>query len=107
MTREIAGFKVTEGKAKKLYDFITKEDKDGKSEFDKKDTAENRLLYAYFAMEGFDKNKLSKEIATKQSRTLKKKLSRFSDTNVSPKKDGSAQVRKTDQETPTIHWNLG
>ncbi len=105
-TREIAGFQITEGKAKKLYDYITKKDKDGKSKFDKEDTPENRLLYAYFAMEGFDKEKLSKEVAAKQARSLKKKLSRYSDKNTSPKRTGE-QVRRTDQETPKIHWNFG
>jgi len=104
-TRDIAGFNITEGKAKKLYDYITKKDKDGKSQFDKEDTAENRLLYAYFAMEGFDKDKLSKDVATKQARKLKKKLSRFQDKNVAPKR-GAKEVRRTDQETPTIHWNV-
>lgn len=102
-TREIAGFTITENKAKKLYDYITKKDKDGKSQFDKEDTPENRLLYAYFAMEGFDKEKLSKDVASKQARTLKKKLSRYSDKNVKPKSTGT-QVRRDNQETPDIPW---
>jgi len=106
-TREIAGFKVTEAKAKKLYDFITKKDKEGKSEFDRKDTAENRLLYAYFAMEGFDKDKLSKEIATKQSRTLRKKIDQFTDRNTKPKRGGGEQVKRDNQKTPKINWNFG
>lgn len=104
-TREIAGFTISDSKAKKLYDYITKKDKEGKSAFDKEDTAENRLLYAYFAMEGFDKDKLSKDVATKQARTLKKKLSRFSDKNTAPKRSAK-EIRRTDQETPTIHWNV-
>jgi len=53
----------------------------------------------------FDKDKLSKDVATKQARKLKKKLSRFQDKNVAPKR-GAKEVRRTDQETPTIHWNV-
>lgn len=104
-TRDISGFQVTEGKAKKLYDFITKKDKEGKTSFDKTDTAENRMLYAYFAMEGFDKEKLSKDIASTQARTLKKKLSSFKDKTVSPKR-GDKQVRREGQEAPSISWNM-
>jgi len=104
-TREISGFKVTEAKAKKLYDFITAKDKDGKSEFDKRDTPENRLLYAYFAMEGFDKEKLSKEIASKQAKSLKRKLSRFSDSNAAPKRSAN-EVKRTNQELGDIPWSM-
>ena len=104
-TREIAGFTVSEKEATKLYDYITKADKDGKTAFAKEDTEENRLLYALFAMKGFDKDKLSKEIATKQARSLKRKLTRHVDGNATPKR-GAQQVRKTGQETPTIHWQM-
>jgi hypothetical protein len=104
-TRELSGFKVTEVKAKKLYDYITKKDKDGKSKFDREDTAENRLLYAYFAMEGFDKEKLSKDIATKQARTLRKKLSRFNDSNAAPKRSAN-EVKRTNQDLGNIPWSM-
>jgi len=101
-TREIAGFNIPEKKAKKLYDFITKTDKEGKSEFAKADTAENRLLYAYFAMEGFNKDALSKEIASKQARKLKRTLSRQKDSKVEQK---GKQIRNTGG-SPKIHWEI-
>lgn len=101
-TREIAGFAISESKAKKLHDFITKVDKEGASEFAKADTPENRLLYAYFAMEGFDKEKLSKEIKTTQAKTLRRKLSRSVDGNVSPKKTGSKKANES--STLNINW---
>jgi hypothetical protein len=104
-TRELSGFKVTEAKAKKLYDYITKKDKEGKSKFDKEDTAENRLLYAYFAMEGFDKEKLSKDIATKQARTLRRKLSRVTDPNAAPKRSAN-EVKRTNQDLGNIPWSM-
>ena len=102
-TRDLAGFNVTEKKAKKLYDFITQKGKDGKTSFEKVDTEENKLLYAYFAMEGFNKEKLSKEVATKQARTFKRKIENFKDTNASPSRSGGT-VKRENQDTPNIPW---
>lgn len=106
-TTEIAGFEIGKKKAKKLYDYITKADNEGVTPFQKDDTAENRLLYAYFAMEGFDKEKLTKSIATEQTRTLKKKINRYKDQNAAPKRSGG-EVRRTNQETPKIGdmWSI-
>jgi hypothetical protein len=103
-TNEISGFKVSKQKAAQLYDFITKPDKEGKTGFQKADTVDNQLLYAYFAMEGFNKEKLSREIATKQTRTIKKKLSQYTDTNTSPKRS-TQQSRRTDSSLD-IPWNM-
>jgi hypothetical protein len=102
---EISGFKLSKQKATALYDFITKPDKDGRTGFQKADTEENQLLYAYFAMEGFNKDKLTKEIASKQTRLIKKKLSQFADENTAPKRS-AGQVRRANQKTPEIHWNI-
>lgn len=104
-TSEIAGFKLSKQKATALYDFITKTDKDGVTPFQKADTEENQLLYAYFAMEGFNKDKLTKDIASKQTRLIKKKLSQYTDQNTSPKRS-AGQIRRSDQKTPDIHWNI-
>lgn len=101
--KEIAGFKVTKDKAEKLYNFITKRDKDGKTGFQKADTDENRLLYAYMAMEGFDKDKLVKDVATKQALKLKKTLSNFKDTQAVPKR-GADDIRR--QETSDVIKNM-
>ena len=104
-TSEIAGFKLSKQKATALYDFITKTDKDGVTPFQKADTEENQLLYAYFAMEGFNKDKLTKDIASKQTRLIKKKLSQYTDQNTSPKRS-AGQIGRSDQKTPDIHWNI-
>ena len=104
-TRDIAGFKVTESKAKKLYDFITVADKEGNTSLAKNTTPENQLLFALFAMEGFDKDKLSKEIATKQARKISRKLGNYTDKNVDPKR-GATRPTRTDQVTPKIHWQM-
>jgi len=102
-TRELSGFNVTEKKAQKMYDYITLQDKEGKTQFQKDDTPENRLLYAMFAMDGFNKDSLTKEVATKQARSFKKKLSNFKDTNVSPKRGGN-DIRRDGQGAPKISW---
>ena len=105
-TREIAGFKLTKQKAEQLYDYITKPvDKEGKTKFAKEDTEETRLLYALMAMEGFDKNKLSKEVATKQAISLKKKLSNYKDSQVAPKRGGEQIIKKqTSDVVKSIKW---
>lgn len=101
-TNEIAGFKLDKGQSEKLYDYITKADKQGKTQFQKEDTEENRLLYAYFAMTGFDKEKLSREITTKKTIKLKQALSNYTDGNTSAK--GSQSMRRATEETLNIPW---
>lgn len=103
--KDIAGFKITKDKAQKLYDFITKPNKEGKTQFQLTDTEQNRLLYAYMAMEGFDKEKLVKEAATKQALKLKKKLSTFKDKQAAPKR-GASDVRRTETKdiVDGINW---
>lgn len=103
--KEIQGFSLTKKKAEKLYDFITKPGEDGKTEFEKMDSEENRLLYAMFAMDGFDKNKLSRQEASKQVIKLKKKLGNYQDKNVSPK--GQQNRRSTGDGGIDIPWSIG
>ena len=103
--KEIQGFSLTPKKAQKLYDFITKPGEDGKTEFEKMDSEENRLLYAMFAMDGFDKNKLSKQEASKQVIKLKKKLGNYQDKNISPK--GQQNRRSTGDGGIDIPWSIG
>jgi len=102
--REIAGFKISKTKAEKLYDYITSPvGPNGETKFALDDDVEGRLLYAYFAMSGFDKSALSKEIATTQALKLKKGLSNFRDTNVSPR-GGDQQVKRDRGDAPKINW---
>lgn len=103
--RELAGFKISKAKAEKLHDFITKQDKSGKTAFQMKDTEENRLLYAYMSMEDFDKDKLIKGEVTKQALKLKKKLSTYKDGNAAPSR-GASDVRRrgTKDVVKDINW---
>jgi len=101
--REIQGFAVSESKAKMLYDFITKPGKGGQTKFQQTDSEENRLLYAMFAMDGFDKSKLSEQIASKQAIKLRKKLNNYQDKNVSPR---GKQNRKSKGEGIDIPWSF-
>tara|TARA_B110000259_G_C14011971_1_gene399943 strand:+ start:356 stop:1483 length:1128 start_codon:yes stop_codon:yes gene_type:complete len=103
--REVAGFSLTQKKAEKLYEFITNPDKEGKTGFQKADTEENRMLYAMMAMDGFDKEKLSKQEASKQTIKLKKKLNNFQDTNTAPR---GTQIRqdKPESDGVQIPWSM-
>jgi len=106
-TTSIKDFPISKKKAQKLYDFITNPGEDGKTGFQKMDTEENRLLYAMMAMDGFDKSKLSKAEATKQTIKLKKKLNNFKDQQANPK--GSAVRRSTgnnDGGKVNIPWSM-
>lgn len=103
--KELKGFSLTPKKAQKLYDFITKPGDDGKTEFEKMDSEENRLLYAMFAMDGFDKNKLSRQEASKQVIKLKKKLGNYQDKNVSPR--GEQNRKSKGDGGISIPWSLG
>lgn len=73
-TTNINGFNLSKEEASQLYDYITKADKSGKTQFQKEDTEENRLLYAYFSMKKFNKEAITKEVRTQQSIKLKKQL---------------------------------
>ena len=101
--REIQGFTLTEKKAKKLYEFITKPNKEGRTKFQEMDSEENRLLYAMFAMDGFDKSKLSEQVASKQAIKLRKKLNNYQDRNVNPK---GQQNRKSKGGGIDIPWSF-
>lgn len=106
-TREISGFKIDKKQAEKLYEYITKPvGKDGRTQFQQDDDMDKRLLYAYMSMTGFDKSKLSKEIATKQAIKLKKGLSNHKDVNATPKSSGEP-VKRGNQEAPKITWAFG
>lgn len=106
-TREISGFKVSKKQAQDLYDFITKPiDDEGNTKFKQVDTPENKMLYAYFAMTGFDKNKLSKEIATKQSLSLKKKLSQYKDKQSKPKQGGNYRHNTDAPDNLDFSWHI-
>lgn len=102
---EVAGFKLNKKQAEKLYDYITKPiDKEGNTQFKKDDTFENRMLYAYFAMIGFDKEQLSKEIRTKHTINFKKKLSNYKDSNASPSAGDFVGRKETSERLNLPDW---
>jgi hypothetical protein len=101
-TKEIAGFKIGNKQAEKLYDYITKPiGPNGETQFTMDDNPQNRMLYAYFAMSGFDKDKLSKEVTSKQVLKLKKTLSNYEDQKSSLK--GSGVRRNTSGGGGKLH----
>lgn len=92
-TKEISGFTLSTEDSKKLYDFITKVGADGKTEFQKKDNEQTRLLYPYMVMKGLTKESLSRTTATEQVGAIKKKLNNFTDKQVGAKRSSSEDVR--------------
>lgn len=103
-TTKLAGFDIAKQDAEALYNFITKTDKKGLTEFAKKDNDEHRLFYAYMVMKGFDLNDIKTKIATTQAVTLKKKLNSYSDSNMSGKRSSGDPVQKTDNSVRDIKW---
>lgn len=102
-TTEVAGFKISKEEAAKLYDYITKPvNKKGETKFMQDDTEQNRLLYAYFAMSGFDKEKLSREVTKKATVNLRKALSNYNDQNTKGK--SAEGMRRSTDATPKIYW---
>lgn len=102
--KEVKGFKLEKDQSKKLYEYITKQDRNGKTQFEKDTNEDTQLLYAYFAMTGFDKEKLSKEIMTEKTIKLKKNLSNYTDGNV--KSRSSENIRRGTDEVLNIPWKM-
>lgn len=78
---EIQGFKLTPKTKDKLWDYIMKPDKTGKTELQKhNETNKNaQFMYAYLAMNDWDLTKLEKEVKNKVNSELASKLSNFKD----------------------------
>lgn len=78
---EIQGFKLTSKTKDKLWDYIMKPDKTGKTELQKhNETNKNaQFMYAYLAMNDWDLTKLEKEVKNKVNSELANKLSNFKD----------------------------
>lgn len=108
-TREIGGFTLDKNKAEKLYNFIAEKDKEGKSEFDKRYTPENVLLFQYLLMEGFDKvSTLKKQAETKATQQLKKTLHKFSPNNIGTISNHKEEVKQNKQiKIPSSFWGGG
>jgi len=78
---DIQGFKLTPKTKDKLWDYIMKPDKTGKTELQKhNETNQNaQYMYAYLAMNDWDLTKLEKEVKNKVNSELASKLSNFKD----------------------------
>lgn len=94
---EIANFPLEKNEAKELYDFISLEDENGKTAFEKKEeeNKDSKLLYALFLKRGMNKNSFTKEIQRKESFRIKKQIDNHQDSKVNIK--GNSQ-RKDDSD---------
>lgn len=78
---EIQGFKLTSKAKDKLWDYIMKPDKTGKTELQKhNETNKNaQFMYAYLAMNNWDLSTLEVQVKNKVNSDLANKLSNFKD----------------------------
>lgn len=97
---EIQGFKLTPKTKDKLWDYIMKPDKTGKTELQKhNETNKNaQFMYAYLAMNDWDLTKLEKEVKNKVNSELANKLSNFKDGR-SKLKSGQSDSFSTEKST--------
>ena len=83
-TTSIKNFPINKKEASKLWDYITEPvNEDGLTAFQLDDTPEDRLFYAWFKMNNFNKDVLQLKERSKQVVKLKKELSNYSSSNSS------------------------
>lgn len=92
---KIAGFDFPEQDKKGLFDFITKVNDEGITEYNKRlaDPIE-RLKLAYYAFKGLDKKNFDSAVETDITQKLMKSLSRFTDTSKAGGGEAGAEADK-------------
>lgn len=97
--KDIMGFKVTEKLKNQLWEFISVPEKDGKTKYQKavENNKDSSLLFALQAMQGFDINKLEKQVNTKVVSKLADKLRNSKNESTGTLNNG----RNTQIEEPT------
>lgn len=95
---EIKGFKLTPKTKDNLWNFMTKVDKSGKTEYQKAIEAEkdSALLFAYFAMNKFDTAKLEKQVESKVSNKYAGMLKNYSKSTKERMSNGSTPNHSDD-----------
>lgn len=101
-TTTIKGFPVAKDEVTKLHDFMLKQDpKTGKTGEQKAwEDAENRKLFAYLTMKGFDFKALEKKVETKKTIEFKKKVDNITDKGMTSK-GGKIEAENT-KSTPVV-----
>jgi hypothetical protein len=82
-TSKIGSFEISKTEATKLYDYMTKPVKDGKTQYELDGTEDSRMLLAYMMMNKFDSSKIEKKVETQKTKEIKKALTRFKDKSAS------------------------
>jgi len=91
---KIGEFEITKNEAKKLYDYITKPVKNGKTQNELDHDQETQLKIAYFKMKNFKLgDKVKKQVSNKSVKEIKEALTRLNDTKAD-RKEGGKQVRE-------------
>ena len=95
---QIAGFDVSKQEVKDLYDFISLEDEDGKTGFEKseEENVDSKMLYALLLMKKMDVNTLTKNIRKSETFKLKKKLGNYQDSKTSLQGESKSRSNPND-----------
>jgi hypothetical protein len=75
----IKGIEMAKGEKEKLYDYLTKKDKEGKTQYERETTPESIALLGYINMNKLDLAKIQEKGAKKQNATLFQKLTNRTD----------------------------
>lgn len=105
-TRSLKGFELKEADSKALYDFITTPDKKGLTGLQKTNSEENKLAYAWLLMNGFNMDKIKKQIEADITKKVKVSLSAHRDVMTKPK--AVTKQSEIDKGTSSLklNWNL-
>lgn len=97
---DIAGFKLTPKVKEKLWDFMTKVDRSGKTAYETavEKNKDSSLLFALQAMQGFDISKLEKQVETRVSNKYSAMLKNYS--NNTKNKISSGSTEEHTEENP-------
>lgn len=107
---KIAGFDLKPGEAEKLYNYMSKPIKDGKTGLQLEYDEESQLKFAYLQMRKFEFKDLETKAETKNTIKLKKILNQGTDPNLKTK--GSVGAREEEEDSsstniPGLPWQSG
>lgn len=104
---DVSGFKLTPKVKDKLWDFMTKVDRSGKTPYEQaiEKNKDSSYLFAYLAMNNFDSTKLEKQVESKVSNNFSKMLKNYS--NSSKNKISSGSTEEFQEENPFKAFKQG
>jgi hypothetical protein len=104
-TTKIGTIEIPKAEATKLYDYMTKPVKEGKTQYELDGNEDNRLMLAYLMMNKFDTTKLEKKVETKKTKEIKQALTRYKDKSATVQTSAKApEEEKPSIKLPKLTW---